>query len=293
MEFRKIIKSHYDPSEESNIIAVLRSQGLYKKLQSLTDNYHKSLIRTTDSERLKNFRQMVMDILLLITVWIRNKTVDEQKDHNTDRVMHLVCHLIRVAVLDAEKEEFAYAGIVEEIMEADEMSIQWIRVIIHYFKGDVLRLTAQRCSEVMPENNHTQSSSCPYISWVPRQGDREKHISFELFLDDLMSVFKEIHSKKTVAYLFKADRSDYKIIIMKDDVIPFQEVFRVLHKNKRIKCHNSRGLFVLLKAHFEAPDGKKLYDCKQYYRLKLKKLRCPSKQILLMKRIKPLIEKYS
>jgi hypothetical protein len=263
----EVIKDNYKAAQVKTLVKTLKELSIYETVDESVRLFYNDCNRNNVQIRRTQFSLFVTCIMIITTHWYRAKLSQQVREKNAGLVFHLAATLMADAKMHKNLSDKMYCGVMKEIQNNETQNIDWKQFSFHFIMGFTWAMTC-----VVTKNGNIIVKSTggirnTYLLWHKWPDDKIKKINRNLFICDLMELLKGLDTKSTLTKLFKDTNKDYKIKIWRDHLEIFLIIFKRLYACKRISCKNKKGLFVLLRAHFEFLDGVAGPKRKEYYRL--------------------------
>lgn len=257
---------------------MLKGLCIYNDIESLLNEFYQA----ADS---RNKIGIVSQLVLTISEFITTLHIQLHKIDSCNykvliekRLVVLVYYLVKDSYCLSELKPSEYYYLLTNTIKRSYTRYSWnflvTEKLLRLDKFRQLTIPEKACNISKPNR----------LAW---QGIKQ----LDLFVYDLAKTFRGFKAQKQLYFLFDNIRTDFKIELSSNHLLPFLTLFYKLHESGVIKVCGNRGLFIFLKQHL-VPPQKDVYPKRDFRKLKHEGEQNEKTRTNNFCIIKPLLDKY-
>ena len=292
MNLSYILKENFAEAQQVALAKWLTERALYQPLSDIADRFY-ALKPMEDKEgRVMQFCLEAEAFIALVSFWLQGQENDRSMGVNREKLAPVLVSMAVEALLHfGLKPAEVYRPVAAVVMG-------------HAYLAEHHRDTYYRFTDWVQEKwleiqmgdkkTYIDSLSCSpvYFIWQTFSSDKEKHVTFEFFINDLYHHWHRKIKISDIRRLFDSSPQPFTIEVPSKYLLEFLAVFYFMHQSRRIVCKNSKGIFVFMKQHLKPPEGDAYPEWADWSKMLYKQLSDPPKRKLLLSKIQAVLDKY-
>lgn len=289
MSFVDFLNRYYSESQRSEISFILHELQIYKKMEICMNDFYASVHQKNKIEIISYIVLTCRELVIMIYNSTKHINSYSQEPSIEQKLILFVGNLIddtcRLSQMSSAEYQKFLEAIVKKIYEKNFWNFSRLSkfrtVYVVTTKTTILKTNAERAGGTSP---YLKRSMPLRLDWQGRK-------PLDLFIFDLVYVFKISKYRKQVYYLFSCGGGDFKIELESKHLLPFLSLFYELHKSQIIRVVGNRGLFVYLSQHLQPPSHDR-YPNRDFRKIREEANTKLLTKEVIYKKINPLLEKY-
>ena len=293
MDFATVLARLNAVAHLKGIVPLLHTYNVYSDFEKASNHFFQHVTPFNTEIHPLLFADLVNNYFFFANEWMQSTAQPHHTENDRVMLMHFITSMISEAIHFAHIERQVYCDILKERMLIESNTMSWNDLIFYIFVGEIELKKMPGNKKIQETSLEVSPNPATYFVWQVDAADKESHISLDAFIYDLTSTFPGVKNKKTIALLFDPQAQDYYITVPNEHLHAFLTVFHKLHRCKRIKCMFTRGLYLHLQPHLQAPQHEKLPSRKNYYKLVSEAQHDSKMNLQILRKTKDLLDKYS